>query len=67
MSDSLLSNVAGFAAFGFGVRTFQLGLLKRPIFSSETSHRLETHEHPMREDRDPFPLLDVDSTRAELR
>lgn len=35
MSDSLLSNVAGFAAFGFGVRTFQLGLLKRPMFSSE--------------------------------
>lgn len=37
MSDSLLGNVAGFAAFGFGARTFQLGIQKRPIFSSENT------------------------------
>jgi hypothetical protein len=32
---SLLANILGFSAFGFGARVFQLGLQKRPIFSGE--------------------------------
>lgn len=31
---SLISSVSGFAAFGVLVRTYALGLQKRPIFSS---------------------------------
>ncbi len=32
---SLIGSVSGFAAFGVLVRTYALGLQKRPIFSSE--------------------------------
>ncbi|CAO3662279.1 unnamed protein product [Rhizopus microsporus] len=32
---SLISSVSGFAAFGVLVRTYALGLQKRPIFSSD--------------------------------
>ncbi|RSH81041.1 uncharacterized protein EHS24_008475 [Apiotrichum porosum] len=35
---TLLSTVAGFSAFGFGVRCFQLGLQKRNIFSRPFGH-----------------------------
>jgi hypothetical protein len=30
---SLLANILGFSAFGFGARCFQLGLQKRNIFA----------------------------------
>lgn len=32
---SLLANVIGFSAFGFGARVFQLGLQKRGLWESE--------------------------------
>lgn len=32
---SLIGSVSGFAAFGVLVRTYALGLQKRPVFSSE--------------------------------
>ncbi|CAO3702440.1 unnamed protein product [Rhizopus stolonifer] len=32
---SLISSVSGFAAFGVLVRTYALGLQKRPLFSSD--------------------------------
>ncbi|KAL7420900.1 hypothetical protein Q5752_004854 [Cryptotrichosporon argae] len=35
---SLLANIAGFSAFGFGVRCFQLGLQKRQIFEAPVGH-----------------------------
>jgi hypothetical protein len=34
---SLIGSVSGFAAFGVLVRTYALGLQKRPVFSSEYS------------------------------
>lgn len=34
---SLLSNVLGFSAFGFGARCFQLGLQKRGMFDGAFS------------------------------
>ncbi|KAI7874785.1 uncharacterized protein EV154DRAFT_78673 [Mucor mucedo] len=37
---SLISSVSGFAAFGVLVRTYALGLQKRPIFSNPSSHAL---------------------------
>ncbi|CEP07466.1 hypothetical protein [Parasitella parasitica] len=37
---SLLGSVSGFAAFGVLVRSYALGLQKRPIFSNPSSHVL---------------------------
>lgn len=37
---SLIGSVSGFAAFGVLVRTYALGLQKRPIFSNPSSHLL---------------------------
>ncbi|KAG0174075.1 hypothetical protein DFQ28_009752 [Apophysomyces sp. BC1034] len=37
---SLLSSVSGFAAFGVLVRTFALGLQKRPVLSNPSSHAI---------------------------
>ncbi|RXK41073.1 hypothetical protein M231_01704 [Tremella mesenterica] len=39
---SLLSSVAGFAAFGFGARCFQLGLQKRYMFEAPMGHLYAT-------------------------
>lgn len=55
---TLLSTVAGFSAFGFGVRCFQLGLQKRNIFSrASTPH----HTHPQ-----PPPHLPYTSRQSTL-
>ncbi len=35
---SLLANILGFSAFGFGARCFQLGLQKRNIFARACPH-----------------------------
>ncbi|GFZ51347.1 hypothetical protein JCM24511_09107 [Saitozyma sp. JCM 24511] len=35
---SLLANVLGFSAFGFGARCFQLGLQKRNMFEAPVGH-----------------------------
>ncbi|GMK56322.1 hypothetical protein CspeluHIS016_0301620 [Cutaneotrichosporon spelunceum] len=35
---SLLANIIGFSAFGFGARCFQLGIQKRNIFSHPEGH-----------------------------
>ncbi|KAI9633409.1 uncharacterized protein MKK02DRAFT_39030 [Dioszegia hungarica] len=35
---SLLANVLGFSAFGFGVRCFQLGLQKEGMFTRPLGH-----------------------------
>ncbi|KLT45918.1 hypothetical protein CC85DRAFT_239639 [Cutaneotrichosporon oleaginosum] len=37
---SLLANILGFSAFGFGARCFQLGLQKRNIFAHPEGHLL---------------------------
>ncbi|KAI8881512.1 hypothetical protein K501DRAFT_222887 [Backusella circina FSU 941] len=37
---SVITSVSGFAAFGVLVRTYALGLQKRPIFSNPSSHAL---------------------------
>ncbi|EIE84315.1 hypothetical protein G6F46_010286 [Rhizopus delemar] len=37
---SLIGSVSGFAAFGVLVRTYALGLQKRPVFSNPSSHAL---------------------------
>ncbi|KAI8378603.1 hypothetical protein BD560DRAFT_325160 [Blakeslea trispora] len=37
---SLIGSVSGFAAFGVLVRTYALGLQKRPILSNPSSHLL---------------------------
>ncbi|KAK4518178.1 uncharacterized protein ATC70_001529 [Mucor velutinosus] len=37
---SLLGSVSGFAAFGVLVRSYALGLQKRPVFSNPSSHAL---------------------------
>ncbi|KAG1441976.1 hypothetical protein G6F56_011256 [Rhizopus delemar] len=37
---SLISSVSGFAAFGVLVRTYALGLQKRPIFSNPSGHAI---------------------------
>ncbi|ORY96957.1 hypothetical protein BCR43DRAFT_492549 [Syncephalastrum racemosum] len=37
---SILTSVSGFAAFGVLVRTYALGLQKRPLFSNPSSHAL---------------------------
>ncbi|KAI9260507.1 hypothetical protein BDA99DRAFT_464791 [Phascolomyces articulosus] len=35
---SVLTSVSGFAAFGVLVRTYALGIQKRPLFSNPSSH-----------------------------
>ncbi|KAI7858072.1 hypothetical protein BDC45DRAFT_458440 [Circinella umbellata] len=35
---SVLTSVSGFAAFGVLVRTYALGIQKRPIFSNPSTH-----------------------------
>ncbi|KAI8969188.1 hypothetical protein BDF20DRAFT_150019 [Mycotypha africana] len=37
---TLLTSVSGFAAFGVLVRTYALGLQKRPLFSNPSGHLL---------------------------
>ncbi|KAI8379612.1 uncharacterized protein BYT42DRAFT_569402 [Radiomyces spectabilis] len=37
---SLLGSVSGFAAFGVLVRTYALGLQKRPLFSNPSGHAI---------------------------
>ncbi|CAO3600755.1 unnamed protein product [Absidia cylindrospora] len=37
---SILTSVSGFAAFGVLVRTYALGLQKRPLLSNPSSHAL---------------------------
>ncbi|KAI8086174.1 uncharacterized protein BX664DRAFT_335092 [Halteromyces radiatus] len=37
---SVLTSVSGFAAFGVLVRTYALGLQKRPLFSNPAGHAL---------------------------
>ncbi|KAI8065268.1 hypothetical protein BC940DRAFT_228778, partial [Gongronella butleri] len=37
---SVLTSVSGFAAFGVLVRTYALGLQKRPLFSNPASHAI---------------------------
>ncbi|KAI9486503.1 MAG: hypothetical protein EXX96DRAFT_549300 [Benjaminiella poitrasii] len=37
---SLIGSVSGFAAFGVLVRTYALGLQKRPLFTNPSSHLL---------------------------
>ncbi|KAL0074571.1 hypothetical protein J3Q64DRAFT_1732226 [Phycomyces blakesleeanus] len=37
---SLLTSVSGFAAFGVLVRTYALGLQKRPLFANPSGHAI---------------------------
>jgi hypothetical protein len=41
---SLLGNIIGFGAFGFGARCFQLGLQKRNMFDGELRVSRESNQ-----------------------